>query len=149
MILMFSPKEIREQIAHARNSAQHRSLAAPSATPPAPSLHLTRQDGRIYLVSSGMPESKARAYAAGFGPGEPRPEGGEEHDLATTGDADFVESIAVDTFKKALDKPEVVVVVTRSYINVLGGQPERPPTAMLSRSFGATSRPKKRASPAR
>jgi hypothetical protein len=134
MILMFSPEEIRDQIAHARDSAKHRTLTK-GAIPTAPSLHLTRRDGCVYLVSSGMPESAKRAYAAGFGPGEHDESARAQDELATTGDADFVQAMAVDAFDKALSRPDVKIVVTRSYINVLGGQPDRSPTAILPHSL--------------
>jgi ribonucleotide monophosphatase NagD (HAD superfamily) len=141
MILMFSPEEIRDQIAHARGAAAHHPVTT-SATATAPSLLLTRQEGSVYLVSSGVPESRKRAYAAGFEPGEHDRRAGAHEELATSGDADFVQAMPLDAFNKALSKPEVKIVVTRSYINVLGGQPKRPETPMLSHSLRPTKKAK-------
>ena len=123
MIVTFSSRDIRKQIMHARSARAHRSVEVGGAAGE-PSLHLTRHAGRYSLESNGVPACIAPAYALRMDAGLARAnDDGDE----PTGASDFVEPMSLDAFTKALAKNEVTIVVTRTYINVLGGQPDRPP----------------------
>ena len=140
MVLTFSSQEVRDQIAHARDAVGHQ-VPLDGTAPVAAALHLTRREGRIFLVLERAARRQRPRVCSGLRAGRVSTDTQAQDELATMGDADFVESIAVDVFSKALAKPEVVVVVTRSYINVLGGQPERPPSSMMTNSFRAVQKP--------
>jgi hypothetical protein len=130
MLLTFQADEIRLQVAHAARAEEHGSIAG-RAQPAA--LNLVKKGGAIYLVSNGLPPPPTVASAL---PAQP----GEADDL---GSGDILEPIPVESFAKTLasDRGEVRVVVRSTYINVLGGQPERPvmagirPRAPGARSF--------------
>jgi hypothetical protein len=128
MIVTFSARDVRKQIMHARSAGAHRSLD-PSRPSMAPLLRLTRQCGRYSLVSNGVPETTTPAYAvrvdADVGPA---PEQVDEERKPP----DFVEEMPLEAFTKALQKTEVAIVVTRTYINVLGGQPDRVPSFLCT-----------------
>jgi len=138
MLFRFLADEIREQIGHAQG-ARLRPAGQATQGPLEPSLILTRRGGRVFLISNGIPESKRPAYAVGFGAsesGEPEPvtvdtEATAREACATLdadddiGPRDFTEGIKVGSFERALAEPQVRIVVRRTYINVLGGQPLR------------------------
>jgi hypothetical protein len=129
MVLTFNAKLIREQIEHARVAPNHRELPA-NANGVGPSLHLTKKGERVYLVSSGLPEAKS-LQAVEVDTGHRLRSVEQEKSAAPPVDIDdFVEAIPLDAFAKAITggKSQLSIVVTRTYINVLGGQPERAPT---------------------
>jgi hypothetical protein len=122
MIITFASRDVRRQIMHARSAQVHRPVE-PAAAESGPLLHFARHAGRYSLQSNGLPGRIAPAYALRTDAGLARAcDGGDE----STSAGDFVEAMSLDVFTKALAKTEVTIVVTRTYINVLGGQPERP-----------------------
>lgn len=135
MLLTFQADEIRLQVAHAARAEEHASVAG---QPGRPALNLVKKGGAIHLVSNGLPPPAKVASAVQSDPKAAAP--GELDDL---GPGDFLESIAIESFAKTLasDRAEVRVVVRSTYINVLGGQPERAvqagirPRAPGARSF--------------
>jgi hypothetical protein len=135
MLLTFLAVEIRAQIAHASASTAHHAVAG-HASPALPALHLAKRGAAIYLASNGAPGSAAVAHALGFGPKDvPAGGAGALGDLADVAPGNFTEAISLDSFAKALaaGAEHVRVVLTRTYINVLGGQPERVPAPPRSR----------------
>lgn len=141
MILNFRAEDVRNELAHAHRSAVHVDASgAPSGA--GPSLLLKVSKDEVCLVSSGRPASGTSAHAIDFDPaGATGSELGEIGDLA--------EAIAEDAFARPLagDAPRLSIVVTRSYINLLGGQPPRslieqraPNRALASRSRPSPSR---------
>lgn len=140
MLLTFQADEIRLQVAHAARAAQHGSIAGQDQPP---ALDLVKKGATVCLVSNGAPPPAGAAYAEGFGPKplkkKPAAAPGEIDDL---GPGDFLESIPIESFAKTLasDREQVRVVVRSTYINVLGGQPERPVLAgVRPRAPGARS----------
>ena len=125
MILRFRANQVREQISHARKAARHRALSQKPALEP--SLHLVKTRDQICLVSSGLPESGQVASRIAIEPGEQDMAIEEQRELVSAAADDFVEAIALDAFTKPLARnpQDLDVVLTASYINVLGGQPER------------------------
>ncbi len=134
MLLTFQADEIRLQVAHAAAAHEHAAIGGRVARP---ALHLVRRGRAIHLASNGVPAHAAVAYAAGFDPRRPEAASplapGELEDLGT---GDFVEVITLESFTKTLASraTQVRVVVRSTYINVLGGQPERPPGYMPHRA---------------
>lgn len=135
MLLTFQADEIRLQVAHAAAAQEHAAIGGRVARA---ALHLVRHGRAIHLASNGLPAHPEVAHAAGFDPlrpdaASPLDASGELEDLGTE---DFVEAIALESFTKTLaSRATLVRVVVRStYINVLGGQPERPAGYMPHRA---------------
>jgi hypothetical protein len=121
MVITFRAREVRAQIAHAMHAASEASASSPAA------LRLVKAGAMVHLVSNASvaPDEVAVATAS-----EP-----DKGDSA----ADFVETIAVESFVKTLEseRDEVRIVVRASYLNVLGGQPAREPNlAYRARALG-------------
>ena len=131
MLLIFRARDIRKQIMHARSAPEHRALPDGRVAPEA-SLYLTKQGERIYLLSSGIPESSQPAYAIGHEPGASCAADDDDPNDDRIDGADFGESIALDAFTKALALPEVTIVLRSTYLNVLGGQPPRRPAVSFA-----------------
>jgi hypothetical protein len=137
MVFRFLAYQVREQITHAQ-SARLRCSHGETRELIDPSLVLTRMDGRVFLISNGVPESQHPAYALGFGASEPI-DGHAWSDVAAAaktahaqldadddiGPGDFAEGISVTAFERTLKDTCISIVVRRTYINVLGGRPFR------------------------
>ena len=136
MILTFASDEVRRQIAHATAAKKHRDVAGKEAPEP-PALLLVKESAGIYLVSNGLPKSRAVARAEAAEPAPANDAGGGD----TPEPLEFVEPITLGSFTKALanGRSSVTVVVRPTYINVLGGQPERVTPPLQSRSRGSRS----------
>jgi hypothetical protein len=129
MILTFHAPEVRKQIMHAKSAAVHRT-ADEGVGPAEAALHLGKRKGRYFLTSNGLPETGAPAYAVRADVGATGLDAGDDAVMA-----DFVEPMSLEAFTKALGKPVVTIVVTRTYINVLGGQPDRPQSTAPYQTF--------------